>query len=204
MIAIIDYDAGNVKSVQNALKKLGFEAVITSDIETIENADKVIFPGVGEASSAMKKLQERGLDAVIQNLKQPVLGICLGMQLMCNASEEGNTKALGIFDCEVKLFPNSDIVPHMGWNNVSEMKGKLLENISDTDNFYFVHSYYFAPSDASIVLGSSDYPESFACVVGRDNVFGFDWRVCKRRIYCSIFYTSIRTDFATTCNKSVV
>jgi glutamine amidotransferase len=142
MIAIIDYDAGNVKSVQNALKKLGFEAVITSDIETIKNADKVIFPGVGEASSAMKKLQERGLDAVIPNLKQPVLGICLGMQLMCNASEEGNTKALGIFDCEVKLFPNSDIVPHMGWNNVSEMKGKLLENISETDNFYFVHSYY--------------------------------------------------------------
>ena len=95
MIAIIDYDAGNVKSVQNALKKLGFEAEITSYIETIKNADKVIFPGVGEASSAMKKLQERGLDAVIQNLKQPVLGICLGMQLMCNASEEGIQKRLG-------------------------------------------------------------------------------------------------------------
>ena len=94
MIAIIDYDAGNVKSVQNALKKLGFEAVITSNIQTIKNADKVIFPGVGEASSAMKKLKERGLDIVIPNLRQPVLGICLGMQLMCNASEEGNTKAL--------------------------------------------------------------------------------------------------------------
>jgi len=169
MIAIIDYDAGNVKSVQNALKKLGFEAVITSDIETIENADKVIFPGVGEASSAMKKLQERGLDAVIPNLKQPVLGICLGMQLMCNASEEGNTKALGIFDCEVKLFPNSDIVPHMGWNNVSEMKGKLLENISDTDNFYFVHSYY-----AEICENTSsvcDYITPFSATLEKDNFF---------------------------------
>ena len=169
MIAIIDYDAGNVKSVQNALKKLGFEAEITSHIETIKNADKVIFPGVGEASSAMKKLQERGLDAVIPNLKQPVLGICLGMQLMCNASEEGNTKALGIFDCEVKLFPNSDIVPHMGWNNVSEMKGKLLENISDTDNFYFVHSYY-----AEICENTSsvcDYITPFSATLEKDNFY---------------------------------
>ena len=169
MIAIIDYDAGNVKSVQNALKKLGFEAVITSDIETIKNAEKVIFPGVGEASSAMKKLQERGLDAVIPNLKQPVLGICLGMQLMCNASEEGNTKALGIFDCEVKLFPNSDIVPHMGWNNVSEMKGELLENISETDNFYFVHSYY-----AEICENTSsvcDYITPFSATLEKDNFF---------------------------------
>ena len=169
MIAIIDYDAGNVKSVQNALKKLGFEAEITSDIETIENADKVIFPGVGEASSAMKKLQERGLDAVIQNLKQPVLGICLGMQLMCNASEEGNTKALGIFDCEVKLFPNSDIVPHMGWNNVSEMKGKLLENISDTDNFYFVHSYYAEIGENTSSV--CDYIKNFSATLEKDNFF---------------------------------
>ncbi len=169
MIAIIDYDAGNVKSVQNALKKLGFEAVITSDIETIRNAEKVIFPGVGEASSAMKKLMERGLDAIIPNLKQPVLGICLGMQLMCNASEEGNTKALGIFDCEVKLFPNSDIVPHMGWNNVSERKGKLLENISETDNFYFVHSYY-----AEICENTSsvcDYITPFSTTLEKDNFY---------------------------------
>ncbi len=169
MIAIIDYDAGNVKSVQNALKKLGFEAEITSDIETIKNADKVIFPGVGEASSAMKKLKERGLDAVIPNLKQPVLGICLGMQLMCNASEEGNTKALGIFDCEVKLFPNSDIVPHMGWNNVSEMKGKLFENISDTDNFYFVHSYYAEIGENTSSV--CDYIKNFSATLEKDNFF---------------------------------
>ncbi|MEZ7508154.1 imidazole glycerol phosphate synthase subunit HisH [Cloacibacterium sp. Arc13] len=169
MIAIIDYDAGNVKSVQNALKKLGFDAEITSDIETIKNAEKVIFPGVGEASSAMKKLQERGLDAVIPNLKQPVLGICLGMQLMCNSSEEGNTNALGIFDCEVKLFPNSDIVPHMGWNNVSEIKGKLLKNISETDNFYFVHSFY-----ATICKNTSsvcDYITPFSATLEKDNFY---------------------------------
>ena len=169
MIAIIDYDAGNVKSVQNALKKLGFEAVITSNIETIKNADKVIFPGVGEASSAMKKLQERGLDAVIPNLKQPVLGICLGMQLMCNASEEGNTKALGIFDCEVKLFPNSDIVPHMGWNNVSEMKGKLLESISEKDNFYFVHSYYAEIGENTSSV--CDYIKNFSATLEKDNFY---------------------------------
>ena len=169
MIAIIDYDAGNVKSVQNALKKLGFEAEITSDIETIKNAEKVIFPGVGEASSAMKKLKERGLDIVIPNLKQPVLGICLGMQLMCNASEEGNTKALGIFDCEVKLFPNSDIVPHMGWNNVSEMKGKLLENISDTDNFYFVYSYYAEIGENTSSV--CDYITPFSATLEKDNFY---------------------------------
>ena len=169
MIAIIDYDAGNVKSVQNALKKLGFEAEITSDIETIKNADKVIFPGVGEASSAMKKLKERGLDTIIPNLKQPVLGICLGMQLMCNASEEGNTKALGIFDCEVKLFPNSDIVPHMGWNNVSEMKGKLLENISATDNFYFVHSYYAEIGENTSSV--CDYITPFSATLEKDNFY---------------------------------
>ena len=169
MIAIIDYDAGNVKSVQNALKKLGFDAEITSDIETIKNADKVIFPGVGEASSAMKKLKERGLDTIIPNLKQPVLGICLGMQLMCNASEEGKTKALGIFDCEVKLFPNSDIVPHMGWNNVSKMKGKLLENISEIDNFYFVHSYYAEIGENTSSV--CDYIKNFSATLEKDNFF---------------------------------
>ncbi len=169
MIAIIDYDAGNVKSVQNALKKLGFEALITSDIETIKNAEKIIFPGVGEASSAMKKLQERGLDTVIPNLKQPVLGICLGMQLMCNTSEEGNTKALGIFDCEVKLFPNSDIVPHMGWNNVSEMKGKLLKNILEIDNFYFVHSYYAEVCENTTSV--CDYITPFSATLEKNNFF---------------------------------
>jgi glutamine amidotransferase len=124
---------------------------------------------VGEASSAMKKLQERGLDIVIPNLRQPVLGICLGMQLMCNASEEGNTKALGIFDCEVKLFPNSDIVPHMGWNNVSKMKGKLLENISEIDNFYFVHSYYAEIGENTSSV--CDYITPFSATLEKDNFY---------------------------------
>lgn len=169
MIAIIDYDAGNVKSVQNALKKLGFEAVITSDIETIKNAEKVIFPGVGEASSAMKKLRERDLDVLIPTLRQPVLGICLGMQLMCTSSEEGNTKALGIFDCMVKLFPNSDIVPHMGWNNVSEIKGKLLENISENDNFYFVHSYWAEVCENTTSV--CDYINNFSATLEKNNFY---------------------------------
>lgn len=169
MIAIIDYDSGNVKSVQNALKKLGFEAEITSDIETIKKADKVIFPGVGEASSAMKKLNERNLDTLIPSLKQPVLGICLGMQLLCKSSEEGNTEGLGVFDCEVKLFPSSDIVPHMGWNNVSEISGKILKGISKEDNFYFVHSYYAELCDSTSSVG--DYILPFSATLEKENFF---------------------------------
>ena len=166
---IIKYNAGNVQSVMYAMDRIGASYLWTDDEQEIRTADKVIFPGVGEASSAMKKLQERGLDAVIPNLKQPVLGICLGMQLMCNASEEGNTKALGIFDCEVKLFPNSDIVPHMGWNNVSEMKGKLLENISENDNFYFVHSYYAEVGESTTSV--CDYITPFSATLEKDNFY---------------------------------
>ena len=116
MVAIVKYNAGNVKSVYNAVTRLGFEAIITDDFETLQNADKVIFPGVGEASSAMTYLKVKGLDKVIKNLKQPTLGICLGQQLMCAYSEEGNTDCLGIFPIQVKLFPSTEIVPHMGWN----------------------------------------------------------------------------------------
>lgn len=169
MIAIIDYDAGNVKSVQNALNKLGYQSVITSDAETIKKAEKVIFPGVGEASSAMKKLKERNLDTLIPNLKQPVLGICLGMQLLCKSSEEGNTQGLGVFDCEVKLFPNSDIVPHMGWNNVSKISGEVLKGISESDNFYFVHSYYAEVCENTSSVG--DYILPFSATLEKDNFF---------------------------------
>lgn len=169
MIAIIDYDAGNVKSVQNALKKLGYEAEITSDIEKIKNAEKVIFPGVGEASSAMRKLKERNLDEFIPTLKQPVLGICLGMQLLCKSSEEGNTQGLGVFDCEVKLFPNSDIVPHMGWNNVTEMKGELLKGLKVQDNFYFVHSYYAEVCENTSSVCEYIFP--FSATLEKDNFF---------------------------------
>lgn len=169
MIAIIDYDAGNVKSVQNALKRLGYEAEITSDIETIKNAEKVIFPGVGEASSAMKKLKERNLDEFIPTLKQPVLGICLGMQLLCKSSEEGTTHGLGVFDCEVKLFPDSDIVPHMGWNNLTDMKGELLKGLTEDDNFYFVHSYYAEVCENTTSV--CEYILPFSTTLEKDNFF---------------------------------
>ena len=142
MIAIIKYNAGNIRSVQNGLKRLGQESVITDDPEEIRRAEKVIFPGVGEASTAMGYLRKHGLDKLLVSLRQPVLGICLGQQLMCKHSEEGNTDCLGIFDTNVKLFPSADIVPHMGWNNLTHLKGDLFRGIGENDDFYFVHSYY--------------------------------------------------------------
>ena len=129
-LVIIDYGAGNIKSIQFAFKRLGVDAVLTNNVAEIQNADKVIFPGVGEASSAMQKLRESGLDKVIPTLKQPVLGICLGMQLMCNSSEEGNTKGLGIFDVDIKRFSNEVKVPQMGWNTVTDLKSELFKDIS--------------------------------------------------------------------------
>ena len=123
MIAIIDYNAGNISSVQNALNRLGYDSIITRDKNQIVNADKVILPGVGEASSAMSYLKKYELDSLIKELKQPFLGICLGMQLMCKYSEEGTVDCLGIFDIDVKLFPPEEKVPHMGWNDLSALKG---------------------------------------------------------------------------------
>ena len=142
MIAIIKYNAGNIKSVQNALKRLGYESYITDDPTTILNAQKVIFPGVGEASTAMQYLKERGLDEIIKSVTQPFLGICLGLQLMCDKTEEGNTKCLGIFNTDVKRFPPKDKVPHMGWNNFESIQGELFNNIHKSDDVYYVHSYY--------------------------------------------------------------
>jgi len=143
MIAIVKYNAGNVRSVQNALHRLGVDAVVTDNPEQLRNAEKVIFPGVGEASTAMQYLRERGLDEVLKNLHQPFLGICLGLQLMCEHSEEGDTDCLGIFNERVKRFPTAkEKIPHMGWNNCSELKNPLFKGISTADDFYFVHSYY--------------------------------------------------------------
>jgi len=142
MIVILKYNAGNAASVRNSLERLGYQSIISDDPAEILMADKVIFPGVGEASSAMKYLEESGLDNLIPRLKQPFLGICLGLQLMCRHSEEGDTKCLHIFDVEVKKFPPQDLVPHMGWNNLQNMKGPLFEGISEADNVYFVHSYF--------------------------------------------------------------
>ena len=142
MIAILKYNAGNVKSVENALVSLGYDCLITDDETELKNASKVIIPGVGEASSAMQYLRARGLDSVITELTQPVLGICLGLQLMCQNSEEGNTPGLGIFDVNVKRFPATDVVPHMGWNNLTDLKGPLYNGLDADAHFYFVHGYY--------------------------------------------------------------
>lgn len=170
MIAIIDYVAGNVKSVENAVRKLGYETLITSNPEEIKNADKVIFPGVGEASTAMNYLKSLKLNELIQTLKQPFLGICLGQQLLCDFSEEGNTKCLGIFDLKVKQFPATDIVPHMGWNNLQKISGKLLNGISEDDNFYFVHSYYCEIGENT--TSECDYILPFSATLQKDNFYG--------------------------------
>lgn len=170
MIAIIDYGAGNVRSVQNAVKKLGFQSVLTSDFKEIRDADKVIFPGVGEASTAMRHLKNKKLDELIPNLTQDFLGICLGQQLLCKSSEEGNTNCLGIFDVKVKKFPSKDIVPHMGWNNLTQVKGKLFKNITADDDFYFVHSYYCELSPYT--SATCDYILPFSAALEKDNFFG--------------------------------
>ena len=170
MIAIIDYVAGNVKSVENAVQKLGCENIITSDFEEIRNAEKVIFPGVGEASTAMKYLKQTNLEKLIPTLKQPFLGICLGQQLLCDFSEEGATKCLGIFDLKVKEFPSTDIVPHMGWNNLQKLQGPLFEGISEVDNFYFVHSYYCEIGE--FTTSECDYILPFSATLHKDNFYG--------------------------------
>ena len=169
MIAIIKYNAGNITSVENALNRLGYDCVITDDAAILQKADKVIFPGVGEASSAMNYLKEKGLNIVIKMLTQPVLGICLGQQLMCNYSEENNTTCMGIFNASVKLFPATDIVPHMGWNNLSQTKGKLFTGINNNDNFYFVHSYYAETTDDTTAV--CNYILPFSAAMQKDNFY---------------------------------
>ncbi|HBD27239.1 imidazole glycerol phosphate synthase subunit HisH [Flavobacterium sp.] len=169
-IAIIDYGAGNVQSVLFALERLGFEGIVTNDWITIKTADKVIFPGVGEASSAMKMLQESGLDVLIPTLKQPVLGICLGMQLMCKHSEEGNTNGLGIFDVNVVKFSNEVKVPQMGWNTIYNLKSPLFEGIKENEFMYLVHSYFASLSENTIA--TTNYELEYSTALLRDNFFG--------------------------------
>jgi glutamine amidotransferase len=169
MIAIIKYNAGNVKSVLNTVEKLGYQARITDDKDEILAAEKVIFPGVGEASSAMKFLKERKLDELIKNLKQPVLGVCFGLQLMCKHSEEGNVDCLGIFDVLVKKFPATDIVPHTGWNNFTSIKSPLFNSITTFDDVYYVHSYYAELSEFTV--GVCDYILPFSCALHKNNFY---------------------------------
>ncbi|SHI85986.1 imidazole glycerol phosphate synthase subunit HisH [Flavobacterium terrae] len=169
-IAIIDYGAGNVQSVLFALERIGFTGKVTSDAEEIKNADKVIFPGVGEASSAIKMLHDKDLVKVILQLKQPILGICLGMQLLCKSSEEGNANGIGVFDLEIKRFSNQVKVPQMGWNNIYNLKSQLFDGISENEFMYLVHSYY-APLNA-YSIATTNYGIEYATAIQKDNFYG--------------------------------
>lgn len=169
MIAIIKYNAGNITSVQNALERLDQESIVTDDPNLILNADRVIFPGVGEASTAMSYLKRKKLDQTILNIKRPFLGICLGLQLMCTHTEEGHVDCLGIFDTTVKQFAPRLKVPHMGWNNLTTIKGKVLLGISKDDNQYYVHSYYAEPCKNTI--GICNYITPFSAVMQKDNFY---------------------------------
>ncbi|MDO6813737.1 imidazole glycerol phosphate synthase subunit HisH [Tenacibaculum soleae] len=174
MIAIIKYNAGNIRSVQNAITRLGYESIITDNPEEIRKATKVIFPGVGEASSAMAYLRERKLDELLVSLKQPVLGICLGLQLMCTSSEEGNTKCLGIFDTETKQFPPLEKVPHMGWNNFSELKpSKIVDTITTDEDVYYVHGYYAEICQNTVAI--CNYIKPFSTIMQKDNFYAMQF-----------------------------
>ena len=180
-IAIIDYGAGNVQSVLFALERLGFVGIVTNDWITIKSADKVIFPGVGEASSAMKMLQESGLDGLIPTLKQPVLGICLGMQLMCKYSEEGNTNGLGIFDVNVVKFSQEVKVPQMGWNTIYNLKTPLFERIKENEFMYLVHSYYASLCENTIA--TTNYELEYSTALQRDNFYGVQFHPEKSGVF---------------------
>lgn len=170
---IIQYNAGNIQSVLYALERLGVTALVTDDKDLIQSADKVIFPGVGEASTAMSYLKERGLDELIVNLKQPVLGICLGMQLMCTHSEENDTTCLGIFEEQVKLFKpkeKSIKVPQIGWNTISQLQTDLFNDIPENSYVYFVHGYYAALGAHTIA--TTNYVEAYSCALRKNNFYG--------------------------------
>ena len=169
-IAIIDYGAGNIQSVLFALERLGVEANLTNDPEEIKAAEKVIFPGVGHATPALNALKKTGLDQLIPQLKQPVLGVCLGMQLMCRFSQENNEEALGIFDVDVKKFPANEKVPHMGWNSIEVKENPLVKNIQDNSYFYFVHSYYAELGKETIA--TTHYGLPFSAALQKDNFYG--------------------------------
>ena len=169
-VAIIDYGAGNVRSLQFALERLGVKGHLTADIEVIQAAEKVIFPGQGEAKSAMKKLKNAGLDRLIPQLKQPVLGICLGMQLLLEYTEEGATDGLGILPGKVLRFPDTLKVPQMGWNNIHTIQSPLFSGIEDNSYMYLVHSYYVPLMEATIAQATYGHP--FSVAIQKDNFYG--------------------------------
>lgn len=169
-LVIIDYGAGNVQSLRFALDRLGVESLLSSNADEIKKADKVIFPGVGEASTAMKKLRSTSLDQLIPQLNQPVLGICLGMQLMCSYTEEGNTTGLGVFECEVKRFQNNVKVPQMGWNTLTRTQGPLFNQIKTNEYMYLVHSYYVPLIHETVA--ETNYGGAYSTALQKDNFFG--------------------------------
>ena len=169
-IALVKYNAGNIQSVIYALNRLGIEPILTDDHETLKSADKVIFPGVGEANAAMRSLKLKNLDTLIPTLKQPVFGICVGQQLLCRHSEENDTKCLGVFDLDVKKFPTEkQKVPQIGWNNIHSVKSLLFENLPEDPFVYFVHSYFSELSHDTIAI--ADYGIPFSAALHKDNFY---------------------------------
>ena len=168
-VVVIKYNSGNVQSVLFALERIGVKGILSDYREEISKADKVIFPGVGEASSAMRYLREKKLDEVIKNLKQPTLGICLGMQLMCKYSEEGNTECIGIFDEHVKLFNGEMKVPQIGWNNIFNLKSNLFKGVKEKEYMYFVHGYCVGKNTFSIA--QTNYGFDYCSAMQKDNFY---------------------------------
>lgn len=169
-IVIIDYGAGNIQSVKFAVERLGCQAELSDNPLEILSADKIIFPGVGKADYAMEKIKNAGLDKIIPDLKQPVLGICLGMQLMCDYTEEGNVTGLGIFPLAVKRFDNSMKVPHIGWNTINEIKSELFNGIKNHEYMYFVHSYYIPVN--SWTIAETSYGITYSSSLKKNNFYG--------------------------------
>ena len=180
-IVIIDYGAGNIKSIDFAFKRLGIQTKLSNSVEEITKADKVIFPGVGEASSAMRMLCENNLDKLIPQLEQPVLGICLGMQLLSNYSEEGDTRGLGVFDVDIKRF-NSDLkVPQMGWNTIYDLKSMLFNKIGNNEYMYLVHSYYAELCENTI--SKTNYGFEYSTALRRNNFYGVQFHPEKSGVF---------------------
>ncbi len=177
-VAIVNYNAGNVESVKNALNRLNIEPILTDDAEILMSADKVVFPGVGEASSAMNYLRERNLDAAIKKMTQPVLGICLGMQLLCDYSEENDTRCLGILPYKVRKFESKNLkIPQMGWNNIYSLKSDLFESIAENTYVYFVHSFYVEMGAETIAV--CDYGVPFSAAVNYKNFYAVQFHAEK-------------------------
>lgn len=170
MVAIVDYNAGNTRSLKFALDRLGVNSSLTSNIEEIQSAEKIIFPGQGAALNAMQNLKKTGLDKIIPNLKQPVLGICLGMQLLCRSTEEGNIDCLDIISTDVKKISNKVKVPHMGWNNISNLKSQLFNDVIDNEFMYLVHSFYVPIIPETIA--ESNYNGFFSVAIQKNNFYG--------------------------------